>query len=521
MRRVISLWLPSFATDLWCQARRTSARREARSAWRARPLALTRGERGRQVLAAVNAAAAEAGLAPGLPLADARALLPALKVAELEPARDALGRLADWCGRYTPWTAVDGGAGDEGGDAGILLDVTGCARLFGGEAALLADLVARLGRLGFAARAAVADTPGAAWAVARFATDARRCSAVVPPGGARAALACLPPAALRLPSAGRELLERLGLRRVGDLYDLPPAALTPRLGGEVPRRLRQALGEAPETISPRQPVPPHLARRVFAEPIATAEDIARGLEALAIELCRRLEQAQSGARRLELALYRVDGSLWRRALGTSRPSRDPAHLRRLFAEHLDKIDPGFGIEVMTLAAPRAEPLSALQLVLRAEGPAGDTSSSSSAGGLAGLIDRLESRLGPGRVFALAPVESHLPERAVRAVPALEGRPAWRRAGRQPRPLRLLGRPEPIEAMALLPDHPPVRFRWRRVSHRVTRAEGPERLSAEWWRDDPRAAAAPPRDYFRVEDADGRRYWLYRAGQDWFLHGLFG
>jgi protein ImuB len=478
------------------------------------------------LLAAVNGAAAEAGLGPGLPLADARAMLPDLRVGELAPEDDgeALTRLAQWCGRYTPWIAVDP-TGDPGGGAGILLDATGCAHLFGGEAALLADLVRRIERLGFTARAALAETPGAAWAAARFVTDRRRPSTVVPPGQLETALADLPPAALRLSSACCELLDRLGLRRVGDLYGLPPAGLTPRLGEELVRRLRQALGQAPEPISPQSPAAPQLARRIFPEPIATAEDIARALDLLARDLCRRLDRAQLGARRLELSLYRVDGS-WRRwALGTSRPSRDPDHLTRLFANHLDKIDPGFGIEVMTLGAPVTETLSALQLVLGGPGAQAGTQAGAQAppDELAGLIDRLESRLGAGRLWAPAPVESHLPERAVRPAAPLEGPPAgaWRRwqGTRPPRPLRLLEVPEPIEAMALLPDHPPVQFRWRRMPHTVTRAEGPERLAPEWWRQD--RAEVLPRDYFRIEDQAGRRYWLYRAGQDWFLHGLFG
>ncbi len=317
---------------------------------------------------------------------------------------------------------------------------------------------------------------------------------------------------------------RLEIERVAGGYvvelgaDLPPAALEPRFGPELACRLRQALGAAPEALSPLVPVPPLLARRVLAEPIVTVEAVAYGLDVLAAELCRRLEAGQQGARRLELTVYRVDGSLRRLALGTSRPSRDPAHFGRLFAGRLVRIDPGFGIEVMTLAAPVSERLTALQLVL---GPGGVGRGQRGSGDLAGLVDRLEARLGPGRVVRQAPRESHLPERAVRRVSALApGAPAGWRRGR-PRPLRLLGPPEAIEAVALLPDHPPARFRWRRVRHRVVRAEGPERIAPEWWRDEVGQAGAPARDYFRVEVADGRRYWLYRAGTRWFLHGVFG
>ncbi len=575
MRRVVSLWLPRFATDLWHRRRAPGGPRAARPSggWpakadlparaEARPLALVARERGRLLLAAVDAAAERGGLSPGLPLAGARALIPELETAPYDPAggAQALTRLVEWCGRYTPWVALDGSGCDFGGAAGILLDVTGCAHLFGntdsggtdsggtdsggtgsgggdsgGEMALLADLVTRLERLGFTARAALAETAGAAWAVARFAQPVPAPSpgsgdprwTVVPPGAGRAALASLAPAALRLPPATVELMERLGLRRIGALFELPRAALAPRFGPCVARRLAQALGAEAEPISPRQPVPARITRRVFAEPITAPGDIARALEQLLGGLCRGLEAAQLGARRLELTTYRVDGSLRRLGLGTSRPTRDPAHLARLFAEHLERIDPGFGIEVMTLAATAAQDLSALQLALAGAEEDGEAGGGSD---LPDLIDRLGNRLGPGNVRRVVPYESHIPERAAAAVPALqETAAAWRDPGRAlegqpfarpPRPLRLLPRPEPIEAIALLPDHPPVRFRWRRLSHEVTRAEGPERIAPEWWQAASELAGAPARDYFRVEVADGRRYWLYRAAGRWFLHGVFG
>jgi len=517
---VISLWLPRFATD---RRRRRQCRSGAPADARAEaaPFVLLRAERGALALAAVDAAAAAAGLYPGLPLADAQALLPGLRSAEEDPEaerRDA-ARLAAWCGRYTPWSALDGQGREPGGGTGILLDVTGCAHLFGGERALIADLVTRVARLGYAARAALADTPGAAWALARFATDAAAPFVVVAPGEARAALAPLPPAALRLPPARVELMERLGLTRIGHLYDIPPATLEPRFGRCVARRLAQALGATREPISPRRPAPPPLARCVFAEPVVTAEAIAQGLERLTVDLCARLEATQEGARRLELRLYRVDGTLDRLTLGVSRPSRDPAHLGRLFAGRLERIDPGFGIEVMTLAAAVSEPLSALQLALGDRRPLA-AGTAAGAGRLAELVDRLGARLGLDQVFALAPRDGHLPERAVGPVAPHAAAPWPVRPAHPPRPLRLFARPEPVEAIALLPDHPPVQFRWRRVRHRVRRAEGPERISAEWWRAEA-GEGAGARDYFRVEDEDGRRFWLARADGRWTLHGLFG
>jgi protein ImuB len=520
MRRVISLWLPRFATE-----RRTTSGRPADPASAApaeaggpdvddRPLALVGG---RQVLTAVDARAQAAGLAPGMPLADARAQVPALVVRDADPDGDAaaLKRLAAWCGRYSPWTAPDAHSG-EGGGAGVWIDATGCAHLFGGEAAMLADLRHRLGRLGFTARAAMADTPGGAWALARFATDARLTTVVAPEGGLRGYLSPLPPAALRLDAATCDLLHRLGLRRIADLLDIAPASLAPRVGREVRRRLDQALGRAAEPIDPIAPVPPLRARRAFAEPIGMRDDLAAAIEALIAGLCRRLEEAGQGARRLELTLYRVDGSLQPVQLGTSRASREADHLKRLFAERLDDLDAGFGVEVMTLAATSAERLPAGQLAL---GRKAGTAGGKGAGELAGLIDRLEARLGGGAVTRPRPVGSHHPERAVAGGPAFARtrRQAWPATG--PRPLRLVDPPQPLDATAPASDGPPAQLRFGGLTHRVTAARGPERVSPEWWRPDS-PQGSDRRDYYRLETAEGRRYWVFRTGTRWYLHGLF-
>ena len=571
MRRVVSLWLPRFATDRWRRVRHLSGqqerepapptaggRRESASPSNPQPsstpaddapLALVREAEGtgagQLLLAAVNRAAARADLAPGLPLAEARALLPGLATAPHDPGADAraLAALAGWCARYTPWTAPDSEhdalVTAWGGATGVLLDVTGCAHLFGGEHALVEDLQARLSGFGYTARAALADTPGAAWAMARHATTAEHPCVVVLPGGQRAALSPLPPRALRLPPKTVELMERLGLRRIGDLYSLAPAVLTPRFGALAVRRLAQALGDAAEALSPRDPPAAYLSRQLFAEPIGDPEDLGAATTRLLAHLCRELARAGRGARYLELTAYRTDGSLQRLTLGTSRPSRDATHLRRLFTEKLPRLDPGFGIEVMTLAATLTAALHTQQMELkRAEAAVGE-GAQEGARDIPELVDRLAGRLGRGAVRAPRPVESHLPERAFALAP-IGAETNRARAGDDDkandatinddwqqtphprlRPLRLLARPEPVEALSLLPDYPPAQFRWRRVLHQVVRAEGPERLLGEWWRDDPRDSDAPARDYFRVEDADGRRYWLYRAAGDWYLHGLFG
>lgn len=463
-----------------------------------------------QRIVSVNAPAQANGVAPGMTLADARALLPALAVVPEQPGQDArtLGQLAEWCTRYTPWSAVD--RADQCGSAGLWLDITGCAHLFGGEMALASDLVTRLGTLGFAARAGIADTPGGAWAWARFAPDA---NPIVPPAVQRAAIAPLAVAGLRIGADTVEALHSLGLRRIGDLYDFPRASLPGRFGPLLLQRLDQALGHVVEPLSPRQPPIAYRAAIAFAEPISEPAGIAATVDRLLQDLCAQLAGRDQGGRRFDLTAYRCDGTTDGLRIGTGGPSRDPAHLARLFAEKIEKIAPGFGIDAMALAAPVVEPLPARQAPLAAHDAA--------AVDLTHLFDVLGTRLGHAQVMRLAMRASHIPERAVQRVPAASPAvPAqWPDT---PRPLRLFQHPQPIEASALLPDEPPFQFVWRGIVHRVARAQGPERIAGEWWRDH-----GATRDYYRVEDADGRRFWLYRDNftdpreTRWFLHGLFG
>jgi protein ImuB len=512
----MSLWLPHFATD---RIHRRRAR-ERSAPGEGAGLVTATATAGRALVATVDAAAAANGVAPGLSLADARAMVPALRVHPADPVGDAaaLARLADWCTRYTPWTAVE--SRDEGNGAGLWLDITGCAHLFGGETALLGNLLARLNRFGHAARAAIADTPGAAWAAARFIEDPQGIGIVLAPKAARDCLVPLSVAALRLPAAMAAELQRLGLRRVGDLLPMPRAALARRFGGLLADRLDQALGLLDEPLSPRRPVVPHQVRLAVAEPLLTAEGIAEGLRRLLCELCGRFDDEQVGARRIELSLDRVDGTVQRTGIGTSRPNRDPQALDRLFAERIATIDPGFGIEALTLSASQVESLTALQIGLAR---ATSTPRRRQDQTLASLVDTIGNRLSFDSLRGLAPRQSHIPERAVAAVVPLADRKQTTWPTLPPRPLRLFARPEPIEAIALLPDHPPVMFRWHAQLHRIRHAEGPERIEPEWWQ--PTDEAAHPRDYFRVEDESGRRFWLYRAGQPpdggrWYLHGVF-
>lgn len=459
-----------------------------------------------------------------MPLATARALAPAIVIHPADPEADLamIERLCAACERYTPWAALDPLGAAHGKGAGLWLDITGCDHLFGGEEALLNDIAARFARAGFRTRSALASTPAAAWALARFgATDRLRTLA----GAERALLKPLPTAALRLDAGLVEGLDRLGLRRIEDLVHMPRAPLARRFGRIVLDRLDQLFGDVEESLSPRRAPPVHVVRRAFAEPIGRVEDIERTLAVLLPPLAVQLEARGQGVRRLDLVLHRVDNSFATIEVGTSRPVRDPVHLARLFREKLAEIDPGFGIEVAVLAARVTESLSPSQAVFDADRQASQTDPAETAR----LVDRLANRLGPANVTRLAAEESHLPERACREQPLMSAKPAtWSEPPRRPpRPVRLLGQPLPIQVVAQVPDGPPAQFRWRRLSHRVVNAEGPERIAPEWWMTEGRPLAREVRDYYRIEDEEGRRYWVYREGlylpekaPGWYLHGFF-
>jgi protein ImuB len=497
------------------------------------PLVIVHPVKNALALAAVNDAAARLGLTVGMALADARAMYPALTVldAELEADQRLLAAVADWCDRYTPLIGLDP-------PDGLMLDITGCAHLFGGEAALGRDIVRQLAQQGLAACAGIADTAGCAWAVARYGDSPL---IIAPSGNTREVLLPLPLAALRILPDVQDALAQVGLKRIADVIDRPRAPLAARFGEDFIRRLDQALGRQDAPITPRLPVPACVAERRFAEPILLEADVLGTIEGLAHELGRILERRGEGARRLQVALFRTDGRVERAEVGTGAPLRDPGRIRALFVERIaaagDMADPGFGFDVIRLAALATERCEPMQTGLAAPDHAAD---------LAHLIDRLGARFGLRRITRPVPQDTHIPEFAVAAVPAAEDR--GRRTddgGRRkkdypssivcplssdslspPRPLRLLTRPEPIEAIAEVPDGPPVRFRWRHVLHQVAHAEGPERIAMEWWRD--RNGRALTRDYFRIESEAGMRAWLYREGlygeeraaPRWFLHGLF-
>lgn len=469
-------------------------------------------------LAALDEVAERIGLRCGQGVAEAKAIHPALEVIEADAGADQrfLEGIADWCDRYTPLVALDG-------KDGLFLDITGCAHLFGGEDAMLKDILLRLFQMGIDARGAISSSPGLSWAIARFGPGG-----IVADDNALHVLAPLPVAALRLEQATVDALRKLGLRYVGDVMKAPRAPLTRRFGGQVLLRLDQTTGRQEEPISPRRPVAALSCERRLIEPIGTEEQILDLAAQVALSLKPSLEARGAGGRQFEMVLFRVDGRVFRIPVGASKPLREAKAIAVLFSEKLqsihDEIDAGYGFEILRLNVLHYEPFDARQADFDS-GRERDLS-------LSAFVDRVAARLGEDCLQRFVLCESHVPERAAIAVSAVEDdghrRPAARAApppSRGERPLRLLSMPEPVEAvLAEVPDGPPQIFRWRRMRHQVAKSEGPERLAMEWWID---GAEVKTRDYFRVEDEAGHRFWVYRQGlyggdedPKWFVHGLF-
>lgn len=475
-------------------------------------------DHGRRVVAAVDAGARALGILPGMTVTRARSFAPELEVIDADPAADldGLRRLALWSGqRYAPIVAPDP-------PDGLWLDITGCASLFDTERALLKDLHRRIAGFGLSVQVAVADTAGCAHAVARHVPAGR--PVTIEPGDTRKALALLPIAALRLEAGVVEALRKLGFERIEQLIGTPRAPLAKRFGRALHRRLDQALGFVPEPIEPVFAKDLPRSRRGFVEPISTASAFAQVIGDLAADVAAQLARTGKGARRLDCHFHRVDGHDQALRVGTAAPSRDPRHLAKLVSAKIEGVDPGLGIEAMTLVAPLVEVLGGRQAEAldAGQGRAPD---------LAPLVDALANRFGRGRLYRVAPRASAMPERSVIIAPPLSapGDTAWQ--DDLPRPGRMLTPPEPIDVTAMLPDHPPAMFVWRRKRFRVTQADGPERLHGEWWRDGGVEADQPfaVRDYFQVETVGGGRYWLFRLGDGespatgpmrWFIHGAF-
>lgn len=456
-------------------------------------------------------------------------MVPHLLAQPADPAADAraLAALGEWAERWSPSVSLDPSSD---GLEGLFLDVTGAAHLFGGEAALLDGLRARLAQAGAPCRAALAPTPGAAWALARYGEGQ---APIATEETVRDLLADLPVEALRVDDRTLNAARRFGLRQVGDLYAMPRAGLARRFrevdGVGLVRRLDQALGFVAEALTPLRPAPKYRAWEAWAEPLGDVEGVEARLPELADRLSAALEREGRGATALTLTGFRTDGQATRLSVRTGRPGRGVKTWLRLFREAgLGRLDLGFGLDALMLSADAVEPLAARQSVMTGEAEARQGED------LADLVDRLSARLGEDGVLTPAPADSWIPERAERWVPALGRPPAAPCADFGRRPVLLFDPPEPVEAIAELPDHAPARFTWRRVTRRVVRADGPERLSPEWWRPPQEGRRDRTRDYYRVEDDAGARYWMFREGQygpdwagphdarpapSWWMHGV--
>jgi protein ImuB len=496
LNRFLSLYFNSLCTD-WMVIKQSELKGQ--------PFVLSLPERGRMLVHASSAEAAALGVFRGMVVADARAILPSLKVFDHDPSLEErlLKALARWCIRYTPTAAVDL-------PDGLILDITGCAHLWGGEPAYLNDMVSALRNKGYGVSAAIADTIGAAWAMARYGKG----PFIVSSGKQRDALLPLPPASLRLEKGLLQLMGKLGFRRIEQFIDLPKPPLRSRFGEALLLRLGQALGTEHEYIEAVQPLKPYQEELPCMEPILTLTGIEVALKRLLESLCKRLAKEGKGLRTGIFSGLRVDGERVQISIGTGSASHNPAHLFKLFELKLSLLEPGMGIELFTLEAPLVEEVEGVQEAIW------DTTNHDQKA-IVELLDNIAGKVGMDAVHRYLPQEHHWPERSIKEVPFLEGKTTTPWPTGMARPLHLLPQPEQITVMVLLPDYPPRHFRYKGKIYNIVKADGPERLEQEWW-----LQSGPPRDYYCVEDEEGIRYWLFRLGlygegePKWFIHGFF-
>jgi protein ImuB len=468
------------------------------------PFVLAAPERGRMIVKAANKVAEAHGIEPGTVVADARAILPSLKVLDDPPglAGKLLKALAEWCIRYTPIAAID--APD-----GLILDATGCAHLWGGEKGYLKTIVLKLRESGFDVRAAIADTIGTAWAVARYG----KISPIIEEGGQVNALLHLPPAALRLEIDVLERMHKLGFYQISQFISMPRSTLRRRFGQMLLDRLDQALGVSAEPIEPVCPVEPYQERLPSLEPIVTAQGIKIALRRLLDMLCKRLVKEGKGLRTGVFKGFRLDGQIEKVEICTTSASAHADHLFKLFELKISTMKPDLGIELFLLEAPVVEDAAQVQETL--------WNTTQNQAGVAELLDRLAVRAGMQTIRRYLPDEHHWPERSVKLANSLHHSPETEWQSDRLRPSLMLSRPEPVEVTSPMPDYPPILFRYKGQVHNIRKADGPERIESEWW-----IQEGLHRDYYVVEDQSGARYWLFRLGHyqthkpEWFIHGFF-
>jgi protein ImuB len=496
-QRFISIWFRSLRTDWFC--RRQPALKEV-------AFVLAVPDHGRKVITAVNTLGEKQGIHPGMVVADAKALYPSLQVLDDQPELPAkvLQALAEWCIRFTPVVAVDL-------PDGLILDASGCAHLWGGEEKYLHAIKERLTAFSYQVQLTIADTIGAAWGFARYGKDS-----FIQSGSHATTLLDLPAQALRLERATVEQLFHLGLHHIRDFCSMPRSALRRRFGELILTQLDQAFGTTEEILQPVQPVEPWQERLPCFDPIVTLPGIEIAVQRLLDTLCKRLQQEGKGLRRALLSAYRLDSKVEKVEIGTNRASHNSAHLFKLFELKLSSIEPALGIELFILEAKQVEEVEAAQSSLW------ETSFGLDNNAVAELLDRITGKMGAGCIKRFLPDEHYWPERSFKIAASLEEKPATSWYMDRPRPLELLPKPEPIEVTAPIPDYPPMSFRHKGIFHKVKKADGPERIEQEWWLQE-----GQHRDYYAVEDEEGKRYWLFRSGHydaaktyGWYLHGFF-
>ena len=496
-KRFVVIWFPYLRTDWF--TRRKQILKEL-------PFVLTVPDHGRQLISASNPIAREQGVETGMVLADARAIIPSLQVLDDRPeiSHRLLNGLAEWCTKYTPFVAIDL-------HGGLILDASGCTHLWGGEIRYLEDILTRFKNLGYHTRAAIADTIGTAWAMAHYGKG----PLIIESKQQTAALMSLPAEALRIEAETVEQLYNLGLGRISGFIGMQRSALRRRFGRSILQRLDQALGNEEEIVEPVQPVIPYQERLPSLEPIITATGIEIGLQRLLGTLCHRLKQEQKGLKTAIFKCYRTDGRIEKIEIGTNHPSSNSTHLFKLFELKISCIEPGPGIDLFLLEAQKTETVSPLQeKIWQKTGGLNNIQ-------LSELFDRIAGKFGNDHIQRYVPDEHYWPERSIK--PALSVNEELLREWKtgRPRPVQLLSSPEQVQVTAPVPDYPPMNFRYKGKLHKIIKADGPERIEQEWW-----LQQGQHRDYYYVEDEEGRRYWLFRAGHysdssyQWFIHGFF-
>ena len=547
-RRILSLWFPRLGAERLLRADR---------GYLDAPFAVVKDLNNMQVLASLSRQAEEQGLIPGQPLRDAQAMCPQLITRLANPMAEALflNALRRWASKFSPWVA-------EQPPASLVLDITGCTHLFGGEDPLLCQIEDDCTDLGLSIQSGIADTVGAAWALARFAgqpapltrsgdaidqeahaTRARaakrrhwlrggpapkqpphidRPSRIAAPGKTHGALAPLPISALRIDTETATSLARLGLRRIGDLTGMPRAALTRRFGRDLVYRLDQALGAQPEPVSPARPVMHFAVRLTLPEPIGLESDIMAAIDRLLPELEKRLKTKGQGARRIRLQLFRAEGTMQTIEIGLARPSASPDRIKPLLIMKLSDVDAGFGIDCIRIHANVTEPVHARQHKGHLDAAADVQARLTSNTALDDLIGRLGARIDLDKITRTHPADSNIPEKTSHRVAAAWSEPVhdWPKPP-TPRPLTIW-RPEPVGADDA--PAPPAAFRFRQRTLTTTAVSGPERIAPEWWLDDPEWRSGV-RDYWQVTTDTGERLWLYYAhggtmSSGWFCQGAF-